>query len=178
MSYIQKTLLADETLLYRTHKHWVIFLFPAFWTVVGLALCTQKDILVLLGYLVLIVALYYWLSAFVSFTTSEYAVTDRRVLIKTGFVQRQTWETLLSKIATLEIQQTILGRILGYGTLVIQNTGGGKDAFTVISNPLMFKQNVQQQTEKMQVNLPVQTSKNTIEPESIPTISLKGRERL
>ncbi len=187
MSYIRKNLLSDEQLVYSTRKHWVIFSFPSFWTIVGLILLMQKDILILLGYLTLIIALYYWIVAITTYLTSEFAVTNKRVLIKTGFTYRQTWETLLSKVATLEVKQNIIGRLLNYGTLIIQNTGGGKDSFTIINSPLLFRRKVQEQAEKMQVNLPMAatllkqetwTQVKPIEEEKSLTTNTQPRERL
>lgn len=181
MSYLKKTLLPDEYLSFSTRKHWVIFAFPIFWLIVGCILMRQKDLLVLLGYLALFIAIYYWLVAVTTYLTSEFAVTNKRVLIKTGFIYRKTWETLLSKVATLEVKQNILGRLLGYGTLIIQNTGGGKDHFAVISEPLLFRRKVQEQAEKMQVNLPVTTTHHneTAAEETITTTSTTSRrERL
>ena len=153
MSYIQQTLLPSETVIYSTRKHWVIFLAPFLLTLISIVLSLQKDTVIVFSYVFLAMAFYYWLKTMTSYITSEYAVTNKRVLIKIGFIQRQTWETLLSKIATLEVQQSILGRLLNYGTLVIQSTGGGKDIFAIINNPLLFRRTVQQETEKMQVNL-------------------------
>lgn len=161
MSYIEKNLLNDEVLAFTTRKHWVIFILPLLFTLFGFVFWAQNDVLVLLGYLAWFMALYYWLTAITTYITSEYAVTNKRVLIKIGFIQRQTWETLLPKVASLEVNQSIIGRMLGYGTLIIQSTGGGKDSFTVINNPLVFRRRVQEQAEKMQVNLPVQASEPT-----------------
>lgn len=180
MSYTEKNLLSDEALIYHTHKHWVIFLLPVFWTVLGLIFSVQKDLLALLGYLLLFIALYYWISSVTNYMTSEYAITNKRVVIKIGFIQRQTWETLLSKIATLEVKQSIFGRMMRYGTLLIQSTGGGKDVFTVINDPLLFRRKVQQETEKMQANVAVPAAPTLIEQPSanIPPMNIEQRERL
>lgn len=155
MKYIEKTLLSGESVFFCTRKHWIIFILPIIFTVFGLLFWVQQDLLILLGYLFFVLAIYYWFTAITTFITSEFAITNKRVLIKVGFIQRQSWETLLSKIASLEVKQSILGRLLGYGTLVIQSTGGGKDAFTVINDPLNFRRKVQEQTELMQVNLSI-----------------------
>ena len=167
MNYIKKTLLQDETLVFTTRKHWVIFILPLLFTLFGFVFWLRNDLLVLLGYLSWFAAIYYWFTAVTTYVTSEYAVTNKRVLIKIGFIQRQSWETLLSKVAGLEVNQSIIGRMLGYGTLIIQSTGGGKDAFAVISDPLAFRRQVQKQAEKMQVNLPAQaitSAAETLEP--------------
>jgi len=63
------------------------------------------------------------LHAVIERRTSEFAVTNKRVLIKTGLVRRHSLETLLSKIESIGVAQSILGRILGFGTIVISGNG-------------------------------------------------------
>jgi len=67
--------------------------------------------------------------------------------VKLGFIKRQSWETLLNKIAGIAVEQSILGRIFGYGTIIVQSTGGGKDHFHGIDNPLLFRRKIQEQIE-------------------------------
>lgn len=147
MSYLKRTLLKDERVVYETHKHWIIFFLPLIFTIAGWILLSQSDLLILLGFLSLLIAAFYWCTSMMLLLTTEFAVTNRRVLIKTGFIRRQSWETLLSKIATLEVSQSLLGRILNYGTLSIQNTGGTKDAFTMVTHPLLFRQKIQEEAD-------------------------------
>lgn len=148
MSYTKKILLANETIYYETKNHWVIFLLPGSLAIASLCMFLLPSILKLLGYLGLMVALTYGVMSLTQYLTSEFAVTNKRVLIKLGFIKRQSWETLLQKIAGVEVEQTILGRLLGYGTIKILNTGGGKDIFTNIHQPLQFRREVQGQIEK------------------------------
>ncbi len=178
MSYIEKNLLTDESIRFFTKKHWVIFLMPVIFTLIGFVLWLQQDLLVLLGYLFLFIALYFWISTITTYITSEYGVTNKRVLIKIGFIQRQTWETLLPKIASLEVSQSILGRVLGYGTLIIQSTGGGKDAFPTINNPLTFRRKVQESAELMQVNMPAMAETPIPDKPVIENNAQDPRERL
>ncbi len=85
------------------------------------------------------------LSAFVNFTTSEFGVSNKRVLMKTGFISRHSLETLLGKVESIGVHQGVLGRILGYGVVVIGGTGGSKEAFFGIRDPLEFRRRVQEQ---------------------------------
>lgn len=103
----------------------------------------------LLGLFLLIVsALPGLLGAFVNFTTSEFGVSNKRVLMKTGFVSRHSLETMLAKVESISVHQGLLGRLLGYGIIIIGGTGGSKEAFFGIRDPLEFRRQVQEQISK------------------------------
>ena len=85
------------------------------------------------------------LPAFVARRTSEFAVTNKRVLIKTGLIRCHSLETLLSKIESIGVTQGILGRILDFGMIVVSGTGGSKEPFHRIADPLQFQCKVQEQ---------------------------------
>jgi uncharacterized membrane protein YdbT with pleckstrin-like domain len=80
---------------------------------------------------------------------TEMAVTNRRVVVKVGLASRRTIEMLLSKVETIEVQETAFGRVLGYGTVVLVGTGGSTEPFEKMSHPLEFRSQVQQQIEKL-----------------------------
>ncbi|HLK10377.1 MAG TPA: PH domain-containing protein [Candidatus Binatia bacterium] len=71
--------------------------------------------------------------------TSEFAVTDRRVLVKVGLVSVHTVELLLQKVETIGVDQTFVGRLLGYGTLRITGTGGTVETFPLVSAPFALR---------------------------------------
>jgi uncharacterized membrane protein YdbT with pleckstrin-like domain len=76
-------------------------------------------------------------------SSSEFAITNKRVLIKVGLVRRHSLELLLQKVEGIGVDQSILGRILGYGTITVSGVGGTKEAFRMISSPLEFRRQVQ-----------------------------------
>jgi uncharacterized membrane protein YdbT with pleckstrin-like domain len=80
---------------------------------------------------------------------TEMAVTNRRVVIKTGLASRKTIEMLLNKVESIEVSETAFGRMLGYGTIVVIGTGGTPEPFHNMANPLEFRSQVQQQIEKL-----------------------------
>lgn len=71
--------------------------------------------------------------------TTEMAITNKRVIIKTGLISRTTLEMNLSKVETISVDQSIFGRIFGYGTLVIVGTGGTKEPFSQVASPMDFR---------------------------------------
>jgi uncharacterized membrane protein YdbT with pleckstrin-like domain len=75
---------------------------------------------------------------------SIYAVTNRRVIIKTGIISRRTVELVLAKCEGIQVMQSVLGRIFGYGSIVV-TTGGATNCYYYVSNPLRFKMEINKQ---------------------------------
>jgi uncharacterized membrane protein YdbT with pleckstrin-like domain len=74
--------------------------------------------------------------AFLTLVTTEFGITNRRVIAKTGFVRRNTLEILLPKVESLAVDQNILGRVLNFGTVSVTGTGGTKGLFKPIVDPV------------------------------------------
>jgi uncharacterized membrane protein YdbT with pleckstrin-like domain len=83
------------------------------------------------------------LAAAVGVKTSELVITDRRVLIKVGFIRRHTFEMFISKIESVAVYQGMMGRIFDYGTVEIRGTGGSSESFATIAAPLQFRDAIQ-----------------------------------
>jgi uncharacterized membrane protein YdbT with pleckstrin-like domain len=154
MSYLDDHLLDGERIVYRAHLHWTIFGSAILVTVLGAALSIVLSIyqpqywwlgLVLVG-----IGLLLAIGPFIRYKSSEFAVTDKRVLAKHGFIQRDSIETLLTKIVAISVDQGIVGRILGYGTIVITGTGGTEESFPRIAVPLEFRRQIQSQVVKLE----------------------------
>ena len=86
----------------------------------------------------------------INLKTSEFGVTNKRVLVKVGFIRRYSIELLLTKVEGIQVAQSILGRILRYGTIIVTGTGGGKEPFHKIDDPFEFRRQVQEQIEAIQ----------------------------
>ena len=82
---------------------------------------------------------------FRSFVTSVFVVTDQRVLIKVGWIQRRSLETLLAKIEGIVVEQGLGGRLFGYGNIIVTGTGGTHERFDMIADPMQFRKHVQEQ---------------------------------
>ena len=89
------------------------------------------------------IALLSFLPPWVDSLSSEFAVTNKRVLIKVGLIRRHSLELLLQKVEGIGVDQTLTGRILGYGTITVTGTGGTRESFQRISRPLEFRRQVQ-----------------------------------
>jgi uncharacterized membrane protein YdbT with pleckstrin-like domain len=79
---------------------------------------------------------------------TEMAVTNKRLIIKVGFLTKRTVELFLGKVESVGVEQSLLGRVLGYGSLVVRGTGGTNEPFSHVSNPLEFRRQVQHQIEE------------------------------
>jgi uncharacterized membrane protein YdbT with pleckstrin-like domain len=146
MSYVDSQLLPNETVRYRGHLHKSMYVIP--YAFGGVALFTAYRSIAAgilwwaVGFWVLLTAIaYVWCRLI--FNASEFAVTTKRVVIKVGMIRRRTLETMLSKVEAIEVDQSVMGRMLNYGTLIVSGTGGTKEAFRRISHPLDFRRQVQ-----------------------------------
>ena len=146
--YIDDILQPGERVLYSTNAHWMFYL-PAIagWiaTIVFLVLSRMVtgDTLVLiflaLAALAAIFALYLSATAWFHRWTTETDVTNLRVVHKTGFIRRRTFEMSLDKVESVDVNQTILGRLLNYGDVTIQGVGEGRETISTIASPLAFR---------------------------------------
>ena len=169
MSYIDRSLVDGEKVLYRARLHWVVLLWPllvasaigalgiAFLVVVvapSLRPHGFSGALGVTGLLLFLVSISLIGSAVVARNATEIAVTSRRVLIKTGIVNRRTLELLLVRIESIGVNEPPLGRMLGFGTVVLRGTGGTPEQFDRIANPLEFRRQVQSQVEGVMAAVP------------------------
>ncbi len=152
MTYVDENLLPGERVVYRAHLHPIIYVGPALVALGGAALVVFGLLqdgafgLLWVGVLLLVVAAIFGTSTYVQASSSEFAVTNRRVVIKVGVIRRHTLELLLQQVEGIGVDQTVLGRMLNIGSIVVIGTGGSKEQFTNIANPLEFRHQVQAQT--------------------------------
>jgi uncharacterized membrane protein YdbT with pleckstrin-like domain len=152
MGYVEKHLLPDEQIIHRGHLHKIVYLVPViialiFMSVAGLAFRAESYPLAVAS---LALALIPLLWAQILYTSSEFAVTNKRVIIKVGFIQRRTLETLLTKVEGIEVHQGILARMLNFGTIAVTGTGGTREEFQNIAEPLEFRRQVQAQVTSVE----------------------------
>jgi uncharacterized membrane protein YdbT with pleckstrin-like domain len=146
--YIDDILQPGEKVLYSTNAHWMFYL-PAMaaWIVAIflflLSRSTTTEGIVLLclsaAAVAAIVALYWTFKAWFHRWTTETDVTNLRVVHKTGFIKRRTFEMSLDKVESVDVNQSILGRILNYGDVTILGVGEGKETISTIASPLEFR---------------------------------------
>ena len=149
MSYVDKNLLPDEVIVYRAHIHWAVYIFPVFMLFLGIWSCVIDWVIGMWFTILIPIPLIF--NAWIKRITSEFALTNKRVIAKIGFIRRISDELFLEKIEGIAIRQGILGRILNFGTLVINGVGSSGTPFHNISDPMEFRKRVQSQIEKMKM---------------------------
>ena len=146
MGYVENNLLAGEKIFFRTRLHWKVFIPPAILVLIAIALTAAA---IYQGFdpywslLILVIPLGILLQSYLTWRCSEFAVTDKRVLIKTGIVTRHTLETILTKVENIGVEQTLSGRMLNFGTLYVTGTGSTKEIFPGIHAPLEFRKAIE-----------------------------------
>ncbi len=124
-SYIDGTLIKDERVTYIGHI--------SLWSLAPL---------IALGFVTLPLfglGLIFWGMAYIRYKTTELAFTNKRVIAKFGFISRQTIEINMSKIESIQVNQSILGRIFNFGKLIISGAGTPQAPIPGISNPMEFR---------------------------------------
>jgi uncharacterized membrane protein YdbT with pleckstrin-like domain len=150
MKYVQRVLQPDERVLHQAHLHWLIFLRAIGFAVLALAfliaeLSTGANEPVIATTLIVIACFFGLLAAetalkaWIRRVTTEFAVTDRRVIYKTGLFSRHTLEMNRSKVESVDVEQPFLGRVFGYGTVILRGTGATREPIYHIADPLTFR---------------------------------------
>jgi uncharacterized membrane protein YdbT with pleckstrin-like domain len=149
MSYLRHILQPGETVVFDGHLHWIIYRKAIFFLIctliaVGAAVHFQETqypwaaslaLVLVFGLLALLFAIHAWWRSF----TTEIAVTPARVIYKSGFIQRHTAEMNMDKVESVDVDQSLLGRILGYGTVDIRGTGASIEQLEYIAHPLELR---------------------------------------
>ena len=148
MGYIDKNLISGESVMHRARLHWILFVKPGLVSLVLIAIAAALFFhtdYAWIGAVLLVMSVIPILVAAVDRSSAEFAVTNRRVILKVGFIQKKTAEMFLNKIESVGVDQSIAGRMFGYGTIVIRGTGGSLEPFDRVSAPLEFRRQIQEQ---------------------------------
>ncbi len=144
-SYVNKILSDNESVLLSAKLHWIGYA-PAFiWLAIVVWLITAIEDTATsgpIGFIGTTIAITSFLFFWIRSRTTELAVTDRRVVAKTGLIARDTNELNRAKIEGVDVQQSVLGRLLNYGTISVRGTGGAIAPIPRISNPIAFRKAV------------------------------------
>jgi len=149
--YIDEILQPGERVLYSTNAHWIFYVPAILAWIVALALFvlsrqTAVDGLVILSLsaagVVALAALFWTVKGWFHRFTTETDVTNLRVVHKTGFIKRRTFEMALDKVESVDVNQSIPGRILNYGDVTINGVGEGRETIRTIASPLAFRSSI------------------------------------
>ena len=133
MSYIDESLVEGETLIHRARVSW--------WSQVPLLLLGMVTLVIVVGIVFLAMA---WIRV----RSTELAITNRRVIAKSGFVKRHTVEINLDKVEALKVEQGVWGRFLNFGTIFISGAGTSVAPIRDIADPLVFRRKFMEATNR------------------------------
>jgi uncharacterized membrane protein YdbT with pleckstrin-like domain len=149
MSYVSSVLQPGESIRYATKIHWIIYIPGVLLLVLGgAAYWRALQPANAYGLWVWIAGLLFACAAVALFIgwfrrwTTEIAVTDRRIIYKRGFIRRHTIEMHLDKVESIDVDQSILGRIMNYGDILIRGVGVGIEPLKNIDSPITFRNHV------------------------------------
>jgi uncharacterized membrane protein YdbT with pleckstrin-like domain len=149
MSYVQHVLQPGETVRFSTKLHWINYLPGLVMLIAALAVYavpykmnTNGSILNIIAIILLAIAVVLLFIAWFRRWTTEIAVTSRRIIFKRGFIWRRTIEMQLDKVESVDVDQSILGRLLNYGNITVRGVGVGLEPLTTIAAPITFRNHV------------------------------------
>lgn len=142
----------EEQILYRAHLHWVILFRPFILGLVGLTILAigmrfDREFIRVAGGVFVALAVLQVILVVMNYYTCLYQVTTRRATLKTGVLRVHSVEVLLVKVESIVVEKSIVGNLLGFGTLIVIGTGGTREAFHDIDEPEFFRQAVYDQIE-------------------------------
>jgi len=140
-TFIEKNLMVGEKIIHRTKIHKISFLPSVLWLGISILLLIISDggaLLISSGVVLLIVSICWIIRSIVAYKTSEYGITNKRVIIKEGFIRRRVLEILFLKVESVRVDQGVIARLLSYGNIIISGSGGTEGRFRKVSKPLDF----------------------------------------
>ncbi|MGD0707264.1 MAG: PH domain-containing protein [Anaerolineaceae bacterium] len=147
MGYIEKNLVDGETILYRAKISWATFIFPILLLIILIWMCSKfSPFLVVLSVLF---SIYLILQILLIITTTEFALTNRRIIAKKGIIRQHSIDMMLGQVESIKVSQPIDGRIFNFGTVTVVGSGGTEEFFKSISNPLELRKQVNNQISKL-----------------------------
>jgi hypothetical protein len=151
VGYAEKVLQPGETIAYRARLHWIVYLGGIVLVVAAvilalLAVALQGDALrlglLLAALIALFLGLFQMLRAWFVVANTEIIVTNRRLIYKTGFIARDTVEMNLDKVESVLVEQTLVGRMLDFGRVIVRGVGSGLEPIDRVAAPLQLHRNI------------------------------------
>ncbi len=128
MGYVDESLAPGEQLVRQGRLHWI------YWV---------RAIAALLVLGVVVIGLVWFIRDMVLLATTEVALTNTRLIRKTGFIVRHARDLQLSSVEAVDLDQGLLGRVLGFGRLRVHGTGRDVWVTPLIDDPLGFRRDLE-----------------------------------
>lgn len=150
MAYVEDHLLPGEKVIYQATPHWVLIGLPLGMLVLALSgvlygVLSNSGLSALLGLGCFAIFFFSAMLQGVTYFTTEFALTDRRIIAKDGLIRQRSVELLLSQVESIGVNQPLLGRVLDFGTITVVGTGGTREPFRDIADPMQLRRRVHMQ---------------------------------
>ena len=145
MGYIDGKLGDGEQVLFRTKLHAAVLVFPILALAITVAVFGFGGI----GLLVTLVVACWLAVELANHGISEFGVTNKRLLMKRGYLPRKLMECPLEQVEGMQVTQSALAQKIGYGTVVVRGTDGSRTAFASLNYPGIFRERVQEQLGRL-----------------------------
>jgi uncharacterized membrane protein YdbT with pleckstrin-like domain len=129
----------DDPVTYEARLHWILFAPPLAFFVGGLVAIIFNPLAAIAFLCLSIVGM---VTAYWKLLTTRIMITHRRVIYRTGYIARRTVEMNKDKIESIDVNQSILGRLLDFGSITVKGTGGGIEAIPNVSAPFSLREHV------------------------------------
>jgi len=149
MSFIEKNLANNEKIVYKGNLHWWIYMKNILLIVFGVIIinAAKNNLGSGVGGVLVMIALIGLVGAYMRSKSSEFVVTNRRIMLKTGVLRRKLVELQLNRAEGLSVDQGIIGRMFNFGSIIV-TSGGVKEVFSPIAKPYEFKKQVNNAIEE------------------------------
>jgi uncharacterized membrane protein YdbT with pleckstrin-like domain len=144
VSYVDRILQPGETVIHTGRMHWIIYVRGLFFAVLGGVIMPTPFALAstIVGGILLLFGVYMLIASWIEQITTEVAVTNKRVIQKRGLIRRLTGEMNMDKVESVIVDQSLLGRVLNYGSIVVRGTGSGIEGLDHIADPLSLRSSI------------------------------------
>ena len=159
MRYARRSLITGEVIRYETGIHWMILFWPLFFAFAIFIYANLADETSISVPLLSVLVTGWLIYALIKKLSVEMAITNRRIIIKSGVFNQRFMELLLAKVESIVIEQDLTGRVMGYGKLVVTGTGGSPESFRFVRRPFDFREQVQSAVEGVPKATPLQSNR-------------------
>jgi uncharacterized membrane protein YdbT with pleckstrin-like domain len=151
MSYVQTVLQPGEEVRHTASMHWIAYWPGAVLLIAALAVLvlakstahpTLEYFLLICAAVLGAVAIVQLVREWFAWWTTEIGVTNRRIIFKRGFISRSTFEMHMDKVESVDVEQSVLGRILNYGNVIVKGTGTGFEPLKTVSDPIALRNHI------------------------------------
>ena len=133
----------DNNIIYIARLHWIIFIPPIILFILSLSLMVYITDAYFAGAFGILLSVLWMFSVWITYEYASLTIKDKQIILRTGFLMRQITDIPITKIASIDIRQSIMGSMLRYGALIVTGTGGTRQYINFLNNPLICRRHIE-----------------------------------